>query len=81
MFPLRTSVRNREIPGAVIALIVANIAVYTVQAGLPAEPAIQFIREYGLTTDVEVTSYTRAGGGCGSCRPDLRELLDRAGPK
>ena len=63
MFPLRTSVPNREVPSVVIALIVANVAVYLVQAGLPADPAAQFIRDYGLVparyTDPAHGSFSR----------------------
>jgi NifU-like protein len=30
-----------------------------------------------LTTVEEITQYTKAGGGCGQCKPRLEELLDR----
>jgi NifU-like protein len=30
-----------------------------------------------LTTVEEITQFTKAGGGCGQCRPKLEELLDR----
>jgi membrane associated rhomboid family serine protease len=57
MFPIRTSIARREIPGAVIALIIANLAVYIFQAGLPPEAARGFILEYAL-----VPAWLDAGG-------------------
>ena len=48
MFPIRTSVARREIPGAVIALIVTNLAVFIFQAGLPPGAARDFTLEYAL---------------------------------
>jgi len=35
------------------------------------------IRENHLTTVEEVTNYTKAGGGCGSCHGAIQEILDR----
>ncbi len=35
------------------------------------------IRENHLKTLEEVTNYTKAGGGCGSCHDSIQELLDR----
>jgi membrane associated rhomboid family serine protease len=57
MFPIRTSIARREIPGAVIALIVANLAVYIFQAGLAPDDARDFILEYAL-----VPAWLDAGG-------------------
>lgn len=34
------------------------------------------IREHKLTTVEEVTHYTKAGGGCGGCIPDIKRILD-----
>ena len=48
MFPIRTSVAPREIPGIVIALIVANLAVFVFQAGLPPGAAREFTLEFAL---------------------------------
>lgn len=48
MFPIRTSIPPREISGVVIALIVANIAVFIFQAGLPPGVERAFILEYAL---------------------------------
>jgi len=33
--------------------------------------------ENGLTTIEEVTNYTKAGGGCTTCHPEIQEILDR----
>lgn len=34
------------------------------------------IRENNLTTVAEVTNFTKAGGGCGDCIPDIQAILD-----
>jgi membrane associated rhomboid family serine protease len=58
MIPIRTSVEVQDIPGAVIGLIVANVAVFVYQSGLPDDLAKQFILHNGLLparyTDPEV---------------------------
>ncbi len=33
------------------------------------------IREHKLTTVEEITHYTKAGGGCGGCIPDIKRIL------
>ena len=48
MIPIGTSVEVREIPGAVVGLIIANVAVFLVQASLPPDLAEQFIYHNGL---------------------------------
>lgn len=48
MFPLRTSVPVREVPVAVIALILANVAVYLVQRQLPPDQTAAFLWNYAL---------------------------------
>lgn len=35
------------------------------------------IKENGLTTVEQVTYYTKAGGGCEQCHPQLQEIIDR----
>ncbi|MFQ5984981.1 MAG: rhomboid family intramembrane serine protease, partial [Alphaproteobacteria bacterium] len=48
MIPIRTSVKVDEIPGAVVGLIIANVAVFLVQSGLPAELREDFILHNAL---------------------------------
>ena len=36
---------------------------------------IRAIKENNLRTVEEVTNYTKAGGGCGNCRPEIEKLL------
>lgn len=36
---------------------------------------IRAIKENNLKTVEEVTNYTKAGGGCGKCRPEIEKLL------
>ena len=35
------------------------------------------IRENNLTTVEDVTNYTKAGGGCGNCKVEIQEIIDR----
>jgi NifU-like protein len=35
------------------------------------------VRENNLTTVEEVTNYTKAGGGCGSCKDAIQQIVDR----
>jgi len=35
------------------------------------------IRDNNLTTVEEVTNYTKAGGGCGRCHDDIRQIIER----
>jgi len=35
------------------------------------------IKENGLTSVEQVTYYTKAGGGCGTCHEEIQELIDR----
>jgi len=35
------------------------------------------IKENGLKTVEEITNYTKAGGGCGHCKGDIQEILDK----
>ena len=48
MIPIGTSVELREAPGAVIALIIANVAIFLMEIGLPADLAEQFIMHNAL---------------------------------
>lgn len=48
MIPIRTTVDVPGVPGAVIGLIIANLAVFLVQTALPAEVAELFIRHNAL---------------------------------
>ena len=34
-------------------------------------------RENGLTTVEQVTNYTKAGGGCGKCKPDIAKIVEK----
>lgn len=36
---------------------------------------IRSIKENGLRTVEQVTNYTKAGGGCGNCKPEIEKLL------
>lgn len=45
--------------------------------GVTEEEILRVVRENGLTTVEQITHYTKAGGGCGNCQPELERLLDR----
>jgi NifU-like protein len=45
--------------------------------GVTAMEIERAIRENRLATVEEVTNYTKAGGGCGHCHPDIQEIIDR----
>ncbi len=42
---------------------------------------IEAIKKNGLKTVTEVTDYTKAGGGCGSCIPNIEALIDMVNNK
>lgn len=43
--------------------------------GVTEDQIIKVIRENKLTTVEEVTNFTKAGGGCGDCLPDIAAIL------
>ena len=43
--------------------------------GITEEEITRVVRENDLTTVEEVTNYTKAGGGCGACVPDIEALI------
>ena len=45
--------------------------------GVTDKQIIHAIREDDLSTVEQVTNYTKAGGGCGSCHPKIEEIIDR----
>lgn len=45
--------------------------------GITEEEIEHVVRDNALTTIEEVTNYTKAGGGCGACKPDIQAILDR----
>ncbi len=44
--------------------------------GVAQKEIERVVRENGLTTVEEVTNYTKAGGGCGSCRPEIQGIIN-----
>lgn len=57
MIPIGTSIELRGAPGAVIGLIIANVAIFLLEIGLPADLAKQFIMHNGLVP----ARYTQIG--------------------
>lgn len=43
--------------------------------GVTDKKIIRTIKENNLTTVDQVTNYTKAGGGCGRCKPEIEKLL------
>lgn len=43
--------------------------------GVTEDQIVKVIQENNLTTVEEVTNYTKAGGGCGDCLDDIKEIL------
>lgn len=43
--------------------------------GVTDAKIIKAIKEHNIQTVEEVTNYTKAGGGCGKCKPDIEKLL------
>jgi len=48
--------------------------------GVTDEEIRRVIRENHLRTVEEVTNYTKAGGGCGQCKPEIEKLIQEARP-
>lgn len=46
--------------------------------GVTEEEIARVVRENGLSTVEQVTNYTKAGGGCGKCKPDIEKILEAA---
>lgn len=46
--------------------------------GVTEDEITRVVRENGLTTVEQVTNYTKAGGGCGKCKPDIEHILEKA---
>lgn len=44
--------------------------------GVTEDKIREVIREDALNTVEEITNYTKAGGGCGKCKPDIQKILD-----
>jgi len=44
--------------------------------GVTEEQIERAIVEHNLTTVEEVTNYTKAGGACGTCHPDIEQIID-----
>lgn len=47
--------------------------------GIGAKEIESVVRENGLKTVEQVTHYTKAGGGCTNCHPQIQEILRRIG--
>ncbi len=45
--------------------------------GVTEEEIERVVRENGLTTVDQVTNYTKAGGGCGKCKGDISQIVER----
>ena len=45
--------------------------------GVTEEEIVRAVRENNMTTVEQVTNYTKAGGGCHGCIPDIEAILER----
>lgn len=45
--------------------------------GITEDEIEHVVRDNNLTTVEQVTNYCKAGGGCGKCKPDIAEIIDR----
>jgi NifU-like protein len=55
----------------------ADSRVVCICMGVTEKEIERAIRENHLTSVEEVTNYTKAGGGCGGCHPDIEAILAR----
>jgi NifU-like protein len=46
--------------------------------GVTRQEIERAVRENNLTTVLEVTNYTKAGGGCETCHDDIKEIIAKA---
>jgi NifU-like protein len=44
--------------------------------GITEEKIIQVIQENSLTSVDEITNYTKAGGGCGKCKDEIKKIIN-----
>ncbi|MBN1557861.1 MAG: Fe-S cluster assembly protein NifU [Lentisphaerae bacterium] len=44
--------------------------------GITEEEIRRVVRDNNLTTVEQVTNYSKAGGGCGKCKPDIARIID-----
>ena len=45
--------------------------------GVTEEEIERVVRENGLSAVDQVTNYTKAGGGCGKCKPEIEKIVER----
>lgn len=45
--------------------------------GITEEEIVRVARDNNLSTVEQVTHYTKAGGGCGLCKPDIEAILEK----
>ncbi len=45
--------------------------------GVTEDEIERVARENGLTTVEQITNYCKAGGGCGKCKPEIEQILER----
>lgn len=43
--------------------------------GVASPRIVEAVRDFGLCSVADVTKVTKAGGGCGTCHPEIEEIL------
>lgn len=72
---LEAAIENHRTGGKVKSILEGNVLCHCF--GVTEEEVERVVRDNHLTTVEQVTNYCKAGGGCGSCKPDIEAVIER----
>ncbi|MFC1451881.1 Fe-S cluster assembly protein NifU [Verrucomicrobiota bacterium] len=72
---LEAAIRNYRTGDSDKAVLEGNVVCTCF--GVTDEEIERIVRENSLTTVEQVTNYSKAGGGCGGCRPEIEKIIEK----